>query len=235
MLKQAGLVEQKEGRLELTPKGLRRIGANALDELFSKLAKDKLGRHEMVRTGVGQERTYDTKQYEFGDPFNLQIEKTIRNAIARAGGGTPVRLTPDDFEIEQTETLVRSSTVLMLDMSLSMPMRDNFLSAKKVAMALYSLISTQFPRDFLGIVGFSEDGVRDQARRSTRGVVGLRLRHQHAARVPAEPAHAGQADRHQADHHDHRRRADRPHPGQRRAVLQLPAGARDGRSRRSPK
>ncbi len=156
MLKQAGLVEQKEGRLELTPKGLRRIGANALDELFSKLAKDKLGRHELVRTGVGQERTYDTKQYEFGDPFNLQIERTIRNAIARSGGGTPVRLTPDDFEIEQTETLVRSSTVLMLDMSLSMPMRDNFLSAKKVAMALYSLISSQFPRDFLGIVGFSE-------------------------------------------------------------------------------
>ena len=156
MLKQAGLVEQKEGRLELTPKGLRRIGANALDELFSKLAKDKLGRHELVRTGVGQERTYDTKQYEFGDPFNLQIERTIRNAIARSGGGTPVRLTPNDFEIEQTETLVRSSTVLMLDMSLSMPMRDNFLSAKKVAMALYSLISSQFPRDFLGIVGFSE-------------------------------------------------------------------------------
>ena len=156
MLKEAGLVEQKEGRLELTPKGLRRIGANALDELFSKLAKDKLGRHEMVRTGIGQERTYDTKQYEFGDPFNLQIERTIRNAIARSGGGTPVRLTPDVFEIEQTETLVRSSTVLMLDMSLSMPMRDNFLSAKKVAMALYSLISSQFPRDFLGIVGFSE-------------------------------------------------------------------------------
>jgi uncharacterized protein with von Willebrand factor type A (vWA) domain len=37
-----------------------------------------------------------------------------------------------------------------------MPMRDNFLAAKKVAMALHSLISTQFPRDFLGIVGFSE-------------------------------------------------------------------------------
>ena len=156
MLERAGLIEQKEGRLELTPKGLRRIGANALDELFSKLAKDKLGRHELVRTGIGQERTYDTKPYEFGDPFNLSIEKTIRNAIARSGGGTPVKLTPDDFEIEQTETLVRSSTVLMLDMSLSMPMRDNFLSAKKVAMALYSLISTQFPRDFLGIVGFSE-------------------------------------------------------------------------------
>jgi uncharacterized protein with von Willebrand factor type A (vWA) domain len=67
-----------------------------------------------------------------------------------------VRLTPDDFEIERTEQLVRSSTVLMLDLSLSMPMRDNFLPAKKVAMALHSLISSQYPRDYLGIVTFSE-------------------------------------------------------------------------------
>jgi uncharacterized protein with von Willebrand factor type A (vWA) domain len=37
-----------------------------------------------------------------------------------------------------------------------MPMRDNFLAAKKVAVALHALISTQFPRDFLAIVGFSE-------------------------------------------------------------------------------
>ncbi len=44
----------------------------------------------------------------------------------------------------------------MVDLSLSMPMRDNFLAAKKVAIALHTLISTQFPRDFLGLVGFSE-------------------------------------------------------------------------------
>jgi uncharacterized protein with von Willebrand factor type A (vWA) domain len=108
------------------------------------------------RTGIGHERDYDTKPYEFGDPFNLHIERTVRNAIRRTGGGTPVRLTPEDFEVERTEHLVRSATVLMLDLSLSMPMRDNFLPAKKVAMALHSLISSQFPRDYLGIVGFSE-------------------------------------------------------------------------------
>jgi uncharacterized protein with von Willebrand factor type A (vWA) domain len=37
-----------------------------------------------------------------------------------------------------------------------MPMRDNFLPAKKVTMALHSLITSQFPRDFMGIVGFAE-------------------------------------------------------------------------------
>ena len=156
MLEQAGLIENKEGRYELTPKGIRKIGQNALSDLFAKLAKDKMGKHELERSGVGHERSYESKPYEFGDPFNLDIHRTIRNAIQRTGGGTPVRLSPDDFEVERTETLVRSSTVLMLDLSLSMPMRDNFLAAKKVAMALHSLISSQFHRDFLGIVGFSE-------------------------------------------------------------------------------
>ncbi|MCB1267763.1 MAG: hypothetical protein KDB19_06550 [Microthrixaceae bacterium] len=155
MLTDAGLVEQREGRLELTPKGMRRLGQNALAQLFRKLDHDLLGRHEMERHGAGHERTFQTKPYEWGDPFNLHIEKTIRNAIVR-GESAPVRLRPEDFEIEETETLVRSATVLMLDLSLSMPMRDNFLPAKKVAMALHSLISMQYPRDYLGIVGFSE-------------------------------------------------------------------------------
>ena len=156
MLEEAGLIERKEGRLELTPKGLRKIGSNALRELFSKLAKDKMGQHQIDQLGAGHERTYESKPYEYGDPFHLDLHRTIRNAVRRQGAGTPVKLTPDDFEIERTENVTRSSTVLMLDLSLSMPMRDNFLPAKKVAMALHSLISSQFPRDYLGIVGFSE-------------------------------------------------------------------------------
>ncbi len=145
MLEDAGLIEQKEGRLELTPKGLRAIGSNTLRDLFSKLTKDTVGQHEVSRIGLGHERTYDTKPYEFGDPFQLDLHRTIRNALRRSGPGTPVHLDPDDFEIERTEHVTRSSTVLMLDLSLSMPMRDNFLPAKKVAMALHSLISSQFP------------------------------------------------------------------------------------------
>ena len=156
LLEQAGLIQQKEGRLELTPRGLRKIGANALRELFAKLTKDAIGQHETSSLGHGHERTYDTKPYEYGDPFQIDLNRTIRNALRRQGGGTPVLLEPDDFEIERTEHLTRSSTVLMLDLSLSMPMRDNFLPAKKVAMALHSLISSQFPRDYLGLVGFSE-------------------------------------------------------------------------------
>jgi uncharacterized protein with von Willebrand factor type A (vWA) domain len=156
MLEEAGLIENKEGRLELTPRGLRAIGSNALRDLFTKLTKEHVGQHQLHREGQGHERAYQSKQYEYGDPFQLDLHRTIRNAISRQGSGTPVRLDPDDFEIERTEHLTRSSTVLMLDLSMSMPMRDNFLPAKKVAMALHHLISSQFPRDYLGMVGFSE-------------------------------------------------------------------------------
>ncbi|MHB8439684.1 MAG: vWA domain-containing protein, partial [Acidimicrobiales bacterium] len=155
-LEEAGLIEQREGRYELTAHGIRRIGQRALSDLFSKLAKDRLGGHRQTLVGLGHEPEGATKQYEFGDPFNLDIQRTVHNAVARAGTGTPVRLSPDDFEIARTEHLTRSSTVLMVDLSLSMPMRDNFLAAKKVAIALHTLISTRFPRDFLGLVGFSE-------------------------------------------------------------------------------
>jgi uncharacterized protein with von Willebrand factor type A (vWA) domain len=156
MLEESGLIQQKEGKLELTPRGLRKIASNSLRDLFSKLAKDTTGQHAISKLGFGHERTYETKPYEFGDPFQLDLERTIRNAIRRNGPSTPVKLSPDDFEIQRTEHLTRSSTVLMLDLSMSMPMRDNFLPAKKVAMALHALITSQFPRDFMGIVGFSE-------------------------------------------------------------------------------
>jgi uncharacterized protein with von Willebrand factor type A (vWA) domain len=155
-LQEAGLMDTKEGRLELTPRGLRKIGQNALSDLFSRLIKERMGKHVADRVGVGHERNFETKSYEWGDPFNLSIERTVRNALGRNGSGTPVRLSPDDFEVERTETLTSTSTVLAVDLSLSMPMRGNFLAAKKVAMALHALITTQFPRDYLGLVGFGE-------------------------------------------------------------------------------
>jgi uncharacterized protein with von Willebrand factor type A (vWA) domain len=171
-LEEAGIAEQREGRLELTPKGLRHIGQRALEDLFKHLSKDRLGGHGLARIGTGHERAEDTKAYELGDQFNLHIERTMRTALSRqvaegelvAGGRPgdrpavrfPVRLSPDDFEVERTEQQTQCATVLLVDLSLSMPLRDNFLAAKKVALAMHALISGQFPRDYLGIIGFSE-------------------------------------------------------------------------------
>jgi uncharacterized protein with von Willebrand factor type A (vWA) domain len=155
-LREAGLIDQREGRYELTPKGTRRIGQQALSDLFGQLTKDRVGNHATTWTGTGHDREETTKPYEFGDPFNLDLSRTVHNAVRRAGSGVPVRLHPDDFEVIETEALTRSATVLLLDLSLSMPMRDNFVPAKKMAMALHSLITSRFPRDYLGLVGFSE-------------------------------------------------------------------------------
>ena len=156
MMQDAGLIDQREGRMQLTPRAIRKLGANALRDLFGKLRKDMVGQHKIDATGIGHERANDTKPYEFGDPFRLDLHGTLRNALRRNGSGLPIGLSPEDFEIERTEHSTRSSTVLLLDLSLSMPMRDNFLPAKKVAMALHHLISSQFPRDYLGVVGFGE-------------------------------------------------------------------------------
>lgn len=155
-LEEAGLIDQREGRFELTPKGTRRIGQQALSDLFSQLTKDRVGNHATTFTGTGHDREETTKPYEYGDPFNLDLSRTVHNAVRRAGSGVPVTLHPEDFEVIETEALTRSATVLLLDLSLSMPMRDNFVPAKKMAMALHTLITSRFPRDYLGLVGFSE-------------------------------------------------------------------------------
>ncbi len=180
-LEDAGYLEHRDGAIELTPRAIRRLAGNALGQVFKRLSSEMGGRHEIQRQGVGHERDVSTKPYELGDPFNLHIERTVRNAIRRSGGGTPVHLTPEDFEVERTEHLVRSHTVLLLDLSLSMPMRGNFLPAKKVAMALYSLITTQFPRDELKIVGFGkyarEFNVQDLPRVSWDFDYGTNMQH----------------------------------------------------------
>src|SRR5205807_3041934 len=119
-LEAAGLIEQREGRMELTPKGIRRIGQRALGDLFKRLLQDRSGKHEIERSGAGHERADEHKPYEYGDPFHLDVGATLKNAITRQGAGTPVRIRPDDFEIERTEQITRSATVLMLDVSLSM-------------------------------------------------------------------------------------------------------------------
>ena len=155
MLEDAGYLEERGGKLELTPSGIRKIGQKALQDIFHLLKKDAFGKHATPLRGRGGERTDESKPYEFGDPFYLDLEATLRNAVSREGPGSPVRLHPEDFEVFHTELQTQSSTVLMLDMSRSMLLRGCFLAAKKVALALNHLIRTQFPRDALYIVGFS--------------------------------------------------------------------------------
>jgi uncharacterized protein with von Willebrand factor type A (vWA) domain len=153
-LEEAGYIQKKGNRWELTARGIRKIGQKALQDIFNKLKRDGFGRHVSPFRGTGGERTDESKTYQFGDPFLLDLEKTLMNAMQR-GVGTPLKLTKDDFEVYRTEFTTQSSTVLMIDMSLSMVYNGCQQAAKKVAVALESLIRSQFPRDNLYIVGFS--------------------------------------------------------------------------------
>jgi uncharacterized protein with von Willebrand factor type A (vWA) domain len=161
-LEARGLVQRDADGLRLTARGIRRIGQKALGDLFAQLRKDRFGEHTIARRGQLGERADDSKQYEFGDPFDLDVERTVMNAIQRQASMATderprvPRLDPGDFEVHRSDALTRSSTVLMLDMSRSMPLRGYFYAAKKVAMALDSLIRSQYPRDSLHIIGFSD-------------------------------------------------------------------------------
>jgi uncharacterized protein with von Willebrand factor type A (vWA) domain len=155
LLEDAGYVEKRGKRFEITPRGMRKIGQKALTDIFSHLKKDRAGNHSADRWGGGTDRTDDTKDYEYGDPFLLDLKGTLMNSVRREGIGSPLKLQAADFEVYRTELLTQTATVLMVDMSRSMLLRGCFFAAKKVALALDSLIRGQFPRDSLYIIGFS--------------------------------------------------------------------------------
>ena len=156
MLEEAGYVKRRGEKLEVTPRGIRKIGHKALREVFNQLKKDRLGKHEIHTRGTMGEQTGETKLYEFGDPFELDLQRTVMNAIKRGGPSVPVRLNQEDFEVQRTEHTTQAATCLLLDQSRSMGLYGSFQAAKKVAIALYTLIHSQFPRDRLYLIGLSD-------------------------------------------------------------------------------
>jgi uncharacterized protein with von Willebrand factor type A (vWA) domain len=155
ILEQAGYIRKTGNSWALTPRGNRKIGQKALTEIYANLKHQNFGKHNVAEFGRAGERADDSKPYEFGDPFQLDLKQTIMNAIHRGDPGVPVALDPHDFEVYRSETLTQTATVLMLDLSWSMALRGSFQAAKKVALALNNLIRMQYPRDNLYLIGFS--------------------------------------------------------------------------------
>ena len=165
MLEDSGVIMRSGGRLELTPRGVRKLGERALTRVFDRLSLGTQGSHEVDSSGGHDEPTGQSRPWRHGDSFRLDLRKTISNAVLRSGPSTGgVRLHPDDFEIEEAEQRTSTATVLLLDMSRSMPLRGHWLPAKRMALALHTLITTSYPEDTIDIVGFS-----DYARRMTPG------------------------------------------------------------------
>jgi len=156
-LKDQGFVDRDGAGLNLTAKGVRQIGQQALKDLFSQLSNSPtLGAHREASVARGGDREETSKPWQPGEAFSLHLPKTLRNAVLRQGPGTPVQLHPDDFEVEEYEATRRSATIFAIDLSLSMAMRGNLVPAKKMVLALTQLIRSRFPRDFVAVVGFGE-------------------------------------------------------------------------------
>jgi uncharacterized protein with von Willebrand factor type A (vWA) domain len=157
MLSESGMVSRREGRLELTPKAIRKLGERALRTVFERLELGRTGSHELSAAGGFGEPTGQSRPWQFGDPFRLDLQATLRNAILRDGPGEGgVVLEPDDFQLAEAEHRTATATVLLLDMSRSMPLRGHWEHARRMAFALHSLVAGQFPEDRLHIVGFSD-------------------------------------------------------------------------------
>ena len=151
-----GFVERDtEGKYRVTPRGLKRVENKALESLFDVSQRDKLGRHETAHRGAGQTVLDESKPYEYGDPVsNLNLHETLKNAIYRQGGGTPVSIDEEDFVVHETEYQTSCATVVLVDMSGSMARYGKFGAAKRVALSLQALVRSRYQSDFLQIVGF---------------------------------------------------------------------------------
>ncbi len=156
LLEEEGYLRRAGDRWELTPRAIRTLGERALREVFSNLGKDRFGGHPLPTAGAGGEPTGATRPFEPGEPFQVNLHRSLYNAVARRGAGVPVRMEVRDFEVDELEHTTDAATVLLLDQSSSMRHYGRWGAAKKVAMALQALIQGKFPRDRLFVVGFSD-------------------------------------------------------------------------------
>lgn len=156
LLVREGYLEKDEnGHFAVSPKGIRRMQNRALDEVFQIERRDMPGKHDSDFRGAGQVQLEESRAYEYGDPVaNLNLHETLKNALIRRGGGSPIFVNEDDLVVHETEYQTSCATVLLLDMSGSMARYGKFQQAKRVALALHALIRGRFGGDTLKTVGF---------------------------------------------------------------------------------
>jgi uncharacterized protein with von Willebrand factor type A (vWA) domain len=156
-LERQGYLRRDGGRLELTAKAVRRLGATALRRVFASLSASTRGDHDVPNAGSAGELTGSSRAWRFGDEQPLDVVRTVSNAILRSGPTATgrVKLQVDDFEVVETERRTSAAVCLLVDLSWSMTLRGTWGIAKSTALALHSLVSTRFPQDALQVIGFS--------------------------------------------------------------------------------
>ena len=188
VLEESGIVTRQKGKLEVSPRGARRLGERALVAVFERLHTEQAGVHETREAGGAAEPTGATRPWHFGDTGEIAVQKSIFNAVLRSTSsgvrhpGIRVDIRPDDFELIEAETRTRTATALLLDLSFSMPLRGHWLPAKRMALALHALIEGKYPQDKLYLIGFSDYARRLQptdltARAPLERIYGTNMQH----------------------------------------------------------
>jgi uncharacterized protein with von Willebrand factor type A (vWA) domain len=167
-LERQGYLQRNAGKLELTPKAVRRLGETALRRIFADLPEGRFGDHDQRDAGQAGEYTGSTRPWQFGDEQAIDTPATVRNALLRdtaavhrepapAGAGElpRVRLSAADFEVSETERRGAAAVCLLVDLSYSMAIRGTWGIAKQTALALHALIRSRFPQDSIQVIGFS--------------------------------------------------------------------------------
>jgi uncharacterized protein with von Willebrand factor type A (vWA) domain len=160
-LERQGYLNRAEGKLELSPKAVRRLGATALRRVFAQLSATGRGEHDVADAGAAGELTGASRGWQFGDEQPLDVVRTVKNAVLRTAGAPraehqrAVRVAVEDFEVVETERRTGAAVALLVDLSYSMALRGTWGAAKSTAMALHSLVTTRYPQDAIEIIGFS--------------------------------------------------------------------------------
>jgi uncharacterized protein with von Willebrand factor type A (vWA) domain len=164
-LERAGFLTRRSGRLELTPRAVRRIGQTALARIFRQISSGTRGDHAQTDAGAAGELIGTTRPWEFGDTQPLDVVRTVRNAVLRTasagaprpvGTGASIRLKVEDFAVAETERRTSAAVCLLVDLSYSMALRGTWGIAKSTALALHTLVTTKFPQDKIHLIGFSD-------------------------------------------------------------------------------
>jgi uncharacterized protein with von Willebrand factor type A (vWA) domain len=167
-LERQGYLRRQRGKLELTPKAVRRLGETALRRVFASLDAGRRGDHDQRDAGSAGEPTGSSRAWRFGDEQPLDVVRTLVNGVRRSTAAIAtrdrddhraarpaLRLAVDDFEVVETERRSAAAVCLLVDLSYSMALRGTWSAAKQTALALQALVATKFPQDAVQIVGFS--------------------------------------------------------------------------------
>ena len=114
VLEKAGYVERKGRRLELTPRGMRRIGQSALRDIFDQLKKSRMGQHQLWRGGQGIDASDELKDYgskSSGGVDLVRIPVRVLRINDTVLWSTPVELFSSSLMSCCTRSPVNSSSI----------------------------------------------------------------------------------------------------------------------------